>query len=160
LDVASVSWDAWGSGTYNADEVNGNLTGYTSGSPINSNVTLATITFNATWHHVWKDLPNWTNDISSAVYFQWANLSYPTGPDLRYEKGGLNQIDVGPDFTYTFSPIQGDVDNNGVVDVFDLRTVAAFYDTINPTYNLIGADVVDIYDIVVVASNFGYTYIP
>lgn len=160
LDVASVSWDAWGSGTYNADEVNGNLTGYTSGSPINSNVTLATITFNATWHHIWKDLPNWTNDISSAVYFQWANLSYPSGPDLRYEKDGLNQIDVGPDFTYTFSPIQGDMDNNGVVDVFDLRTVAAFYDTLNPTYNLIGDDVVDIYDIVVVASNFGYTYTP
>lgn len=160
LDVAGVSWDAWGSGTYSADELNGNLTGYTSGGPLSTNVTLVTITFKATWHHIWKDLPNWTNDVSSAIYFQWANLSYQSTPDLRYERGGLNQIEVGSDFIYTFSPIQGDVDNNGVVDVFDIRTVAAFYETYNATYNLTGEDIVDVYDIVVVSSNFGYTYTP
>jgi len=160
LDVAGISWNVWGTGTYSVNDVTGNLSGYTSGSSINGNVTLMTITFNATWHHVWKDLPNWTNDISDTIYFQWANLSYPSGADLRYERGGLNQIGVGPDFAYTFSPIKGDIDNNGVVDVFDLRTIAAFYDTINPQYNLIGEDVVDIYDIVVVSSNFGYTYVP
>ncbi len=160
LDVAGISWNAWGTGTYTADEVNGNLTGYTTGSPLSVGATLLTVTFNATFHRLWKELPNWTNDVSSTIFFQWANLSYVSGPDLRYERGGLNQVDVGPEFTYTFSPIKGDIDNNGIVDIFDLRTVAAFYDTVNPQYNLIGEDLIDVYDLVVIASNFGYRYVP
>jgi hypothetical protein len=163
LDIAGINWNAWGSGTYTADEVNGILTGYTSGSPIAGNVILITITFNATYHHVWKDeatILGWRNIQTGTVYIQWANLSYPTGPDLRYERGGLDQINVGPDFSYTFSPIQGDVDNNGIVDIFDIRTVAAFYDTVNPEYNLTGDSTIDIFDIVVVAANFGYAYVP
>jgi hypothetical protein len=163
LDIAGINWNAWGSGTYTADEVNGILTGYTSGSPISGNVILITITFNATYHHVWKDeatILGWRNIQTGTVYVQWANLSYPIGPDLRYERGGLDQINVGPDFSYTFSPIQGDVDNNGIVDIFDIRTVAAFYDTVNPEYNLTGDSTIDIFDIVVVAANFGYAYVP
>jgi hypothetical protein len=163
LDVVGIDWNAWGSGTFAADEVNGILTGYTSGSPISGNATLLTITFNATYHHMWKDeatILGWKNIQIGTIYIQWANLSYPTGPDLRYERGLLDQINVGPDFAYTFSPIQGDIDNNGVVDVFDIRTIAAFYDTVNPEYNLTGDSTIDIFDIVVVASNFGYTYIP
>jgi hypothetical protein len=160
LDVAGISWIAWGTGTYAVDEVSGNLTGYTTGSPLSVGVTVATVTFNATFHRLWRELPNWTNDVSSTILIQWANLSYVSSPDLRYERGGLNQVDVGPDFTYTFSPIKGDIDNNGVVDIFDLRTVAAFYDTVNLQYNLIGEDLIDVYDLVVVTSNFGFRYVP
>jgi hypothetical protein len=163
LDVAGITWNAWGSGNYTADEVNGILTGYTSGSPLSANVTLLTITFNATFYHLWKDestIPTWKNIQTGTIYVQWANLSYPTSPDLGYVRGGLDQISVGPDFAYTFSPIQGDVDNNGVVDVFDIRTIAAYYDTVNPQYNLTGDSTIDIFDIVVVAANFGYTYTP
>ena len=160
LDVAGISWVAWVTGTYAVDEVNGNLTGYTTGSPLSVSSTLATVTFNATFHRLWRELPNWTNDVSSTIFFQWANLSYVSSPDLRYERGGLNQIDVGPDFTYTFSPIKGDIDNNGVVDIFDLRTIAAFYDTISPQYNLIGENLIDVYDLVVLTSNFGFKYVP
>jgi hypothetical protein len=160
LDIAGISWTAWGSGTYNVDEINGNLTGYTSGSAISANTTLVTVIFNATYYHMWKDLPDWTNDVSSAIYLQWANLSYASASDLHYERGGLNDIDVGPDFTYTLSPIQGDIDNNGVVDIFDLRTIAAFYGTTDAQHNLTGEDIVDVYDIVVVASNFNYKYVP
>jgi hypothetical protein len=163
LDVAGITWNALGTGTYTADEVNGILTGYTSGSPLSGNVTLLTITFNATYHRLWKDestIPGWKNIQTGTVYIQLANLSYPTSPDLGYVRGGLNQISVGPDFAYTFSPIQGDVDNNGVVDVFDIRTIAAYYDTVNPQYNLTGDSTIDIFDIVVVAANFGYTYKP
>jgi hypothetical protein len=162
LDVAGVSWNAWG-GTCTADEVNGILTGYASGSAVSGNMTLLTITFNVTYHHIWKDestVSGWTNIQTGTVYFQWANLSYASGPDLAYVKGGLNQINVGPDFAYTFSPIRGDIDNNGQVNVFDVRTVAAFYDTINSDYNLTGDPIIDIYDLVIVGSNFGYTYIP
>jgi hypothetical protein len=163
LDVVGITWNTWGSGTYTADEVNGILTGHTSGTSLTGNVTLLTITFNATYYHLWKDestITGWKNIQNGAIYIQWANISYPTTPDLSYVRGGLNQIDVGPDFAYTFSPIQGDMDNNGVVDIYDIRTIAAFYDTVNPTYNLTGDSTIDIFDIVVVASNFGYTYAP
>jgi len=160
LDVRNLTWNAWGSGTVTVDEENGNITGYTSGNPKGGTVTLITIEFNATYHHIWRNLPGWANDQSGAIYIQWANLSYPSAPDLGYKRGGLNQIDIGPDINYTFSPIKGDIDNNGVVDIFDLRTVAAFYDQVNPEYNLIGDDVVDIFDLVVVGGNFGFIYDP
>ena len=160
LDIANVTWNAWGSGTTDINETSGNITGYTFGSPKGGIVTLITITFNATYHHIWKDLPSWANNQSGIIFLQWANLSYPSGADLGYVRGGLNQIDVGSDVNYTFSPIKGDIDNNGIVDIFDLRTVAIFYDQVNPEYNLIGEDVVDIYDLVVVGENFGFTYNP
>jgi hypothetical protein len=44
--------------------------------------------------------------------------------------------------------------------MFDLDTEAAFYDTVNPDYNLAGDDNIDIYDLVVVASNYGFEYVP
>jgi hypothetical protein len=163
LDVVGITWNAWGSGTYTADEVNGILTGYTFGSPISGNVTLLTITFNATYHHLWKDeitVAGWKNIQAGTIYFQRANLSYASSPDLGYVRGGLNDINVGSDFTYKFSPIQGDMDNNGDVDIFDLRTIAAFYDLVNPEYNLTGDSTIDIFDIVVVAANFNYHYSP
>jgi hypothetical protein len=72
--------------------------------------------------------------------------------------GGHNQISVGPDVVYTFSPIRGDIDNGGSVDVFDLRTVAAYYDQTSPTYDLTGDNFVDIFDLVIIASNYGSTY--
>jgi hypothetical protein len=163
LSVVSISWNAWGSGTYTADEVDGILTGYTSGSPLGGNVTLFTITFNATYYHIWKDertVSGWKNIQTGAICIQWANVSYPTGPDLRYERGGLDQINVDSDFDYRFSPIKGDVDNNGIVDIFDMSTIAAYYDANNPDYNLTGDGVIDIFDLVVVGSNFWYIYVP
>ena len=161
LDVANVSWGAWQTGTMTIDEVNGNITGYTYGSPISGNKTLAEISFNATYYHIWKDestISGWKNTQTGIIFFQWANLSYVATPDLRYERGGLNQINVGPDVQYTFQPIQGDLDNNGVVDIFDLRTVASLYDTANPDFNLTGDNTIDIYDLVVIGSIFGFTY--
>jgi len=163
LDVANVSWDAWQTGTITIDEVNGNITGYTYGSQISGNKTFVEISFNATYYHIWKDestISGWKNTQTGIIFFQWANLSYAATPDLRYERGGLNQINVGQDVQYTFQPIQGDIDNNGAVDIFDLRTIAALYDTTNPQYNLTGDSVIDIYDLVIVGANFNYTYNP
>jgi hypothetical protein len=163
LDVVTVSWTTWGTGTYAADEVNGILSGYTSGSPINGNVTLLNVTFNATYHHMWKDestVSGWKNIQTGTIYLQQANLAYPNGQGLGYERGGLNRINVGPDFAYTFSPIKGDIDNNGTVDIFDLGTLAAYYDQQNTTYNLTGNSTIDLFDLVIIGSNFGYTYNP
>jgi hypothetical protein len=163
LDISSIDWNVWGSGTCTIDEVNGILEGYTSGGLLNGNATLLTITFNATYHHLWKDesmVSGWKNIQTGAIYIQWANISYSTGPELRYEKDGLDQIDAHSGVTYSFSPIKGDVDNNGRVDLFDLTSVAAYYDTNNPNYDLTGDGVVDVFDLVAVSSNFWYVYAP
>jgi hypothetical protein len=160
LDYSSMTWNAWGTGTVVVDELNGKITGYTSGSALNGAQTLITIEFSATFHRIWKSLPDWTNDQSGKILIQAANLSYPGALKLGYVKGGLNEITAGSDVTYTFSPIQGDIDNDGTVSIFDLRTVAAYFDQQNSTYNLTGDSTIDIYDLVVVGSNFGYKYLP
>ncbi len=160
LDYVNIVWNAWSSGTAVVDEANGNLTGFTSGSPLNGTITLVTVQFNAAYHRIWKNITGWTNDQSGLIFFQWANLSYPSPPDLRYERGGLNEINMGPDVMFTFSPIQGDIDNNGIVDIFDLRILAAYYDEVNTQYNLMGSDLIDIYDLALITANFNYQYSP
>jgi len=159
LNYSSITWNAWGTGTITVNEEEGKITGYSSGT-LFSGQTLITVEFKAECYHIWKDLPGWVNDESGQIFIQAANLSYPGALKLRYIRGGLNEIDVGPDVTYTFSPIQGDIDNSGTVEIFDLRTIAAFYDQESPTYNLTGEATIDIFDLVVVGSNFGYTYTP
>ena len=169
LNCTRVSWTAWGSGTATVDEASGTVAGSTSGSPTKGTKTLVTIEFNATCHHIWKSIPGWTNDIIGTICLESANLSYPTGPDLAYLRGGLDQINVGPDVTFRFSPIKGDIDNSGEVDVTDLRTVAYYYDVREGDplwpealeYDLskpTAENIIDIYDLVIVATNFGYTY--
>jgi hypothetical protein len=36
--------------------------------------------------------------------------------------------------------------------------MAACYDQQNPTYDLVGHGTIDIFDLVVIAANFGFTY--
>jgi hypothetical protein len=161
LDYAKVEWNAWTSGDITVDEANGKINGTTSGMAVSGVQTLVTIKFNATYLHIWKDeseVPGWKNSQTGVIFLQGANLSFVGSPNLEYVRGGTNQINVGPDVSYTFSPIQGDVDNSGSVDVFDLRVVAAYYDQANTTYDLNGDGIVDIFDIVGVSSNFGYAY--
>lgn len=161
LDFVGVTWDIWGSGSKIIDEDNGIVIGSTSGSPVNGTKTLATVNFHAACYHIWKDesqVPGWKNNLTGTIYLQWANLSYPNSPALRYERGGANEISVGPDVVYRFSPIQGDVNNDGMVDIMDLRTEAAYYNWSNATYDLNGDGIIDIFDLIVIATNYGFTY--
>ena len=161
LDYSTITWNAWGSGLINTDEANGIINGSTSGDPLSGNQTLISLEFRAVFIHIWKDestVLGWKNNQSDIIYCQWANLSYPGNPDLGYVRGGLDQISVGPDFVYVFSPIRGDVDNNGLVEVFDLRSVGAYFNQENATYDLTGDGTIDIFDLVVVATNYGYNY--
>jgi len=167
LDIAGVTWNpVWGIGTVSVDEASGNITGIASGIPISGIQTLMTVEFNVTYYHIWKDSPGYMNNQFGLIFFQWANLSYSNSPDLSYVRGGLGQISMGPDVTYIFSPIQGDVNNDGTVNILDLRTIAAYYNAKQgdpnwaeaATYDLKGDGVIDIFDLTIVARNFGFTY--
>lgn len=161
LSCTEVTWTAWGSGTLLISETEGTILGATSGSLVSGNVVLLTLKFTASFYHFWKDqasISDWENNLTDTIFIQRANLSYPSCAKLQYERPVLSDVEVGPDFNYTFSPIQGDVNNDGHVDITDLRTVAAFYDQTNDTYNLTGDSVIDIFDLVVVAANYAFEY--
>jgi hypothetical protein len=79
--------------------------------------------------------------------------------ELSFTEGTIpiTGVTLLPPLTVTVNLIRGDVDCNGKVDVFDLRTVAAYYDQSAPTqYDLTNDGTIDIFDLVVVATNFGY----
>jgi hypothetical protein len=60
---------------------------------------------------------------------------------------------------YTFVPIPGDLNRDGIVDIVDLMIIASMYGKDNKYYNFDNSlgDTIDIYDIVIVAKNFGRT---
>jgi hypothetical protein len=164
LRYVNVTWKTWGSGTVN--EAGGTITGFTSGAATNGNQSLIMIIFQAARRQVWKSALDWINDLTDVILLQRASLSYPGGYDLYYARGGMNQINVGPDFAYTFSPIQGDVNNDGTVDIFDLRPAGAYYNVTQgdpswiaaSNYDLNGDGIIDTLDLTKIANNFGYTY--
>lgn len=152
----------YGTGTI-TDDGNGKVTGTTTGSASGS-LTLVTIRLKAIYSHIWKDettIQAWKNIVTGSIYIQSATLIYPTPQQNRAytSSGSDNKIYVGPDVLYTWSPIQGDVMLDGDVDIGDLRTVAAFYDQSSEEWNLTGTgNLIDLFDLVVIARNFGFTY--
>lgn len=165
----SASWGVLGTGTIVVNETTGTLEGsVASTTPVNGDHWVLNFSFISVLHHVWKDesqVVGWRNNQTGTVWFQWVNLSYPNHADISYMKGALDQINV-TELHCTFSPIQGDVDNDGEVDIFDLRTVAYYYDvkegdplwTDASKYNLNGDKSIDVQDLVIVAVNFGFKY--
>jgi hypothetical protein len=155
----------WGSGTISVDEGTGVISSHDiTGS--GSATTLVTITFSssASFMRIWKDLSlQPVHDVTNpnGVSIESLTLHYTSLPDLSWTSGGGGGISVPhPNFAYTFSPIKGDLNNDGTVNIDDLGTEASYYDSPNPTYNLIGDPTIDIFDLVVIASNFWYIYTP
>jgi hypothetical protein len=165
----SEVWGALGTGVLTANEAEGKLGGTIGpAASISGNQWLVNFTLNEVYHHVWKDESQaltWRNNQTGRIWFHWANLSYADHADLSYVEGVLNQINT-TEVDLTFSPIKGDVDNNGTVDVFDLRIIGHYYgvhvsDPEWPTalqYDLNGDGIIGLQDLVIAESNFGYVY--
>jgi len=167
--VGSDVWGDLGTGTITVNETAGMLTGtVTSPTPISGRLWLLNLAFQDAMRRVWRNetvVPGWKNDQSGRIWLHWADLSYVNHADLQYEESGADEI-VVTEQQYVFSPIQGDVDNDGHVDVFDLRTVACYYevDSLNPRwaeaskYDLNGDNIIDVYDLVIASANLGFEY--
>jgi hypothetical protein len=108
---------------------------------------------------IWKQ--GQVNELDGQIWFHHAQLSFSGIQNLEYQEGGLDQIGVN-NVAFKFIPIQGDVTGNGVVDVFDLRTVAAYFDvkqgdplwSTASAYDLNSNGVIDIYDLVLIGANW------
>lgn len=163
VSYVSVSWGELGSGTITSvDPVNGILEGHVVGASVSGNRWLLNITFQDIATMIWKQ--GQVNELDGQIWFHNASLSSEV-QQLVYQESGLSQISVN-NVTFKFLPIRGDLNNDGIVNILDLATVAGFYDVKQgdstwPTasaYDLHGDNIIDLYDLVMVASNFGYTY--
>jgi len=112
---------------------------------------LFTLTFHIEFddriEHIWR--VGGTHSLTAIIAFLNAELSF----DL----GTVADITMPDARNITVNLIQGDVDCNGKVTIFDLRCIAAFYDQTTPVkYDLTKDGTIDIFDLVVVATNFNY----
>lgn len=172
LDYVSVTWGDLGSGTVTPDESGGKVTGNVGPHvpSLNGAHDLAGLKFKASNYHVWKNpsITPWQNILTGTIFYQTAELTYPSDSTLHYVRSSVLEINVGSDVTYTWSPIKGDVNLSGLVDIFDLAAVAGFYeitptnhptlwDSAEPRYELtiaFGEQIIDLYDLIVIASNW------
>jgi hypothetical protein len=166
INYSSVTWGQLGTGTLTTiDTTNGIIEGNVAGTAVTGNCWLLNITFQADQGLIWKQ--GQPNTLQGQIWFNQAELNFTDDPSLQYVQGGVNQINVNQ-ANYNFQPIQGDVNNDGTVNILDLSTVAHFYNVQKgdptwpaaSTYDLNGDGIIDIYDLVIVASNWGYTYTP
>lgn len=91
------------------------------------------------------------------------SFSYPS--NFQYQRDGAKQIYVDPvDVAYTFTPIRGDVNNDGKVDITDLVIMCLIYNA-KPGYRwniakpfdltmLNGEEVIDIFDVIIISSTY------
>lgn len=102
--------------------------------------------------HIWRT--NNLGPLHALITLNDATLSFVEG---TITKSGIT---IPNDQDIVVRLIQGDVDCNGVVDVMDLRTVAAFYDhsvpPVDAKWDIKADGYIDVYDLVKIATNFGY----
>jgi len=156
LALTAVEWNGTvlGAGTYTESPtgtvniVKTGGTGY-----VGSNGLLFTLCFHIQFDdiitHIWRT--HAPHDLTRNISFFDAQLTFNDGTL------SMSWISIGSALQVTVHLIQGDVDCNGVVDIWDLRTVAAYYDKSTPAkYDLTMDGTIDIFDLVVVATNFNY----
>jgi hypothetical protein len=176
LQVADIQWGTltgflpgpYLTKAYTHDELNGKIRFHVledlgGGAPLAyGDRILATVQFSAIGSKVWKSSPTWVNYILDSIAFTNWNITVSDG-GTYHQVGNLVRI---LDAEYRFVPIQGDTDRNGVVDIFDLTAVAAYYGVGigNPLYvsdfDIKDDGMIDLFDLVLIATNYGYQYNP
>jgi hypothetical protein len=160
MNYVSVTWGELGSGTItNVDPVNGIIEGQVTGTPLTGNRWLLNVTFQDLATMIWRQ--GQVNEIDGQIWFHYAQLNFSGIQQLTYEEGGLDQISVN-NAAFKFIPIQGDITGDGVVDIFDMRAVAAYFDvkqgdplwSVASAYDLNNNGVIDIFDLVLIGANF------
>ncbi len=126
----------------------------TGGGPwIGDDGLLFTLSFNVQFddriEHIWRT--NAPQDLTRNISFYDAQLTFTDGTLP------MSGIQMPASLPITIHLIRGDVNCDGKVSVFDLRTIATYYDQSTPAnYDLNNDGTIDIFDLVVVATNFGY----
>jgi hypothetical protein len=79
-----------------------------------------------------------------------------------WDPDGVNVTEAAPGEIgwYKFTPIPGDLNYDGHVDIEDLSAIAKAYGTTDADFDLNGDGIVDIFDVVIVAKNFCRTEPP
>ena len=137
----------------------------TAGAPLAyGDAVLAEITFNVTGTKMWKkiDCSGWENCFHDLIEFTYWNISVSC-PSVHFLTGDLVHISNAD---YWYIPIQGDINCDGDVGMLDLRTVAYYYEVKQgdpdwpeaSKYDLNCDDIIDLYDLVLISTNFGYEY--
>jgi hypothetical protein len=114
------------------------------------------IEFSCTPEHIWKY--GSLNYMTFQIWIADATLSFGA-----LGSKGMTEIIIPSALTIRVNFIRGDVDCDGDVDVFDLRCVAAYYGkpaSARDEYDLNDDELIDIYDLVTLATNFGYDTTP
>jgi hypothetical protein len=155
--------------TYSVDSVNGLIRfqvveNTTANPPLGiGDCLLANVTFTVIKAMIWKNATGWTNYMEDSINLTNWNVTVCCSSG-SYSLTGNLVITSGTDYRYV--PIQGDVDSNGNVNILDLASVSMLYNVksgdprYNPNYDLNNDGIIDIYDLVYIATNFGYKYDP
>lgn len=140
---------------------------------INGTGTLLRVTFKA--RNPWSSVPpyrlvddkrlpeNYTCEVR--IVNGWIDVYCPEYRRMDLYNSSYG-VDVKNTFTYTFTPIPGDLNLDGEVDIIDLSTISGWtgFESGDPEwtdcyfFDLNGDGGIDIFDIVVVAMNLGRTH--
>ncbi len=125
---------------------------------------LFTLTFHVEFDdratHIWRTTTQ-PNILVGEISLHDATLSFEEG---TIPLSGITVI--GSPITVTIHLIRGDLNCDGTVSLVDLRTIAYYYDVEHgdpewaeaSKYDVNSDNVIDLYDLVIVAGNYGYPY--
>lgn len=162
--VKVQTWGVLGTGTPDTSTPGVVHVSILSGTPsTGDNILLFTLTFQIKFDdsigHIWRNASPNTLPATVSLDTTYGNLIFSEGT-LYVNGSGPTPITPPSTINLTINLIQGDLDCNGKVDVFDLRTVAYYYDQAVPPapakYDVRTDGTIDIYDLVLVATNYGY----
>ena len=116
-----------------------------------------------------KDGCEWTaHNATSQIIIWWGYFLVEQNGVLQYlyfgeffgDEAGVKDRALFDNAEFVFMPVPGDLDGNGEVDATDLAIITFYYNEgvsgyPNSYYDLNSDGIIDIYDIVIVAKNYG-----